>query len=122
MAATNIPGGGTSNWFGYNGLEIVLAGVSTSVAPYLLDFSDNSGDGTAEVSIKGDAGTRYKLVEAGDLDFSSPDQDPVVLTGATVRTLDGDAVITDGNGDATVQFNLGTTKDATFVRGEESLP
>ncbi len=43
---------------------------------------------------------------------------PIPLTGATVGTLDGDQFTTDGNGDATIQFNLGTAKDATFLRAE----
>jgi hypothetical protein len=74
------------------------------------------------VSIKGAPGTRYQLAEADDLDFSNPDQNPIPLEGATVGTLDGDVVTTDGNGDATVQFNLGTAKPATFIRAEDAPP
>jgi acyl-CoA thioesterase I len=59
------------------------------------------------------------LVEAADLDFANPDQDPIPLTGVTVGTLDQDGVVTDSNGDATVQFNLGTSMSVTFLRMEE---
>ncbi len=90
----------------------------TSTTPKLVDFTYGPGDGSAAVSIEGAPNTRYKLVEADDLDFSSPDQDPISLTGATVGSLDGDEVIADGNGNATVQFNLGATKAATFIRAE----
>lgn len=63
---------------------------------------------------------RYKLVAAADLDFSTPDQDPVPLTAATVGTLVGGLnVIADENGEATVEFNLGTAP-ANFVRAEET--
>lgn len=72
-----------------------------------------------QVSLKGDPDKRYKFVEASDLDFASPDQDPVPLTSpALVGRLDGNVVILDGSGTATVQFNLGTSKNASFVRAE----
>ncbi len=83
----------------------------------LSDFTYNPADGSSSVSIKGPPNTRYKLVEAADLDFSSPDQNPITLDGATVGTLDSGGVITDSNGDATVQFQLGTGP-ATFFRAE----
>ncbi len=99
-------------------LEAAVAALSAS--PTITDFSYDPTDGSAEVSIAGAANTNYKLVEADDLDFSNPDQDPVDLTGAavTVGTLDGNEVTTDGSGHATVQFTLGTAKDATFLRAE----
>jgi hypothetical protein len=50
--------------------------------------------------------------------FANPDQDPIPLSGATTGTLDVNEVTTDANGNATVQFNLGTLKDATFLRAE----
>ena len=84
----------------------------------LVDFTYNPTNGSAEVSIQGDANTTFKLVEADDLDFSNPDQNPIPLTGATVGTLDGNEVTTDGSGNATVQFNLGTAKPATFLRAQ----
>ncbi|MCH7225916.1 discoidin domain-containing protein [Haloferula sp. A504] len=94
-----------------------IGGPSADLA--LADFSYDPGDGSAEVSITGAANTNYKLVEADDLDFSNPDQDPIPLTGASVGTLNGNEVTTDGSGNATVQFNLGTAKSATFLRAEE---
>ncbi len=78
-------------------------------------------DGASQVSIDGRSGARLKLVEADDLDFTNPDQDPVPLTGSTAGTLDGNEVILDGNGGATVQFDLGTSKDAAFIRAQETI-
>ena len=109
-------GGGQGAWVGLNGLEVV-----PGPSVVLWNFTYNSTTGSAEVSIAGAANTNYKLIEADDLDFSNPDQNPIPLTGATVGTLDGDEVTTDGSGNATVQFNLGTAKDATFLRAE-SVP
>ncbi|MCH7225912.1 SGNH/GDSL hydrolase family protein [Haloferula sp. A504] len=86
--------------------------------PELADFSYDGTTGNAEVRIIGAANTRYKLVRADDLDFATPDQDPLPLTGATVGGLDGGGVITDPGGNATVQFNLGTGASA-FIRAEE---
>jgi hypothetical protein len=88
----------------------------------LSGFSYDPQTGDSEVSIKGEPITAYTLAEADDLDFGNPDQNPVPLTGATVGTLSGDQVTTDGNGDATVQFNLGTAKPATFIRAENAPP
>ena len=86
----------------------------------LSGFTYDPTDGSAEVSIQGSANTNYKLVEADDLDFSNPDQDPIPLSGAIVGTLNDNEVTTDGSGKATVQFNLGTAKDATFLRAEST--
>lgn len=97
-----------------NALSLKLVPASTT----LSDFNYNPADGASEVTIQGDAGARYKLVEAADLDFSTPDQDPIPLTGASVGTLDGDAVVADAGGTATVQFNLGTSTQVTFLRAE----
>ncbi len=96
-------------------IDVTAASAGTD-DPTLTDFSYVAGDGSAVVSIKGAAGTRYKLVEADDLDFTNPDRDPIPLSGATVGTLEGNEVIADGSGNATVQFKLGTAKDATFLR------
>ncbi|MCH7225905.1 hypothetical protein MLD59_07155 [Verrucomicrobiaceae bacterium E54] len=84
----------------------------------LAGFTYDPSDGSAEVSLAGAPNTNYKLVEADDLDFSNPDLDPIPLTGASVGTLVGNEVTTDGSGNATVQFNLGTAKSATFLRAE----
>jgi arylsulfatase A-like enzyme len=110
QSADSTEGGFLSNFS-------VTAAVDTP-ALTLAGFTYRASDGSAEVSIRGDAGTRYKLVKADDLDFSSPDQDPVPLTGVSVGLKDGNYVVTDGVGKATVQFNLGTAKDASFIRAE----
>ena len=86
--------------------------------PTLSGFNFDPLTGVSEVSISGTPGANYKLVEANDLDFTTPDQDPVPLTSATTGVLDGDAVTTDANGRATVQFNLGTGKSRSFIRAE----
>ncbi len=96
--------------------------VSTPSTPQLSAFTYDPVTGDSEVTIEAAANTDYKLVEAADLDFASPDQDPVPLTGASVGTLNGNNVTTDGSGKATVQFNLGTEKSATFVRAETFTP
>jgi hypothetical protein len=86
----------------------------------LADFTYDPADGSAEVTIEGAENTTYTLVEADDLDFSNPDQ-TITPTGVTPpATLDGNEITTDGSGNATVQFNLGNTKDATFLRAEEA--
>jgi hypothetical protein len=102
--------------------NVRLNAVSLSLLPApavaLNGFTYDPADGSAEVSIEGAANVNYKLVEADDLDFANPDQDPIPLTGATVGVLDGYEVTTDGNGNATIQFNLGIAKSATFLRAE----
>ncbi|MCH7228954.1 hypothetical protein [Haloferula sp. A504] len=103
----------------FSGFQLIRMPAPSSVV--LVDFTYNPATGTAEVSIEGIPNTPYKLVEADDLDFSNPDQNPIPLSGASVGTQVGNTVTTDGSGSATVQFNLGTTKDATFLRAE-SVP
>jgi len=101
-------------------LEIESITVVAIAQPRITSFTYDPADGSAEATIEGSPFTRFKLVEAADLDFSTPDQDPVPLLGATVGTLiDGFYLTTDVNGVATVQFNLGTGP-ATFVRAEET--
>lgn len=75
--------------------------------------------GNAEINIEGNPNTNYKLVRADDLDFNSPDQDPVPLDNATVGTYNSldETVTTDSNGEATIQFEMLGTKG--FVRAEE---
>ncbi|MCH7226879.1 hypothetical protein [Haloferula sp. A504] len=109
--------GGTGRYYaGTWDVQVTIPAAPGQVT--LADFTYDPADGSAEVSIVGAANTNYKLVEADDLDFSNPDQDPIPLTGASVGTLDGNEVTTDGSGNATVQFNLGTAKAATFLRAE----
>lgn len=90
----------------------------------LSDFSYDPTTGNCQVSLAGEANMTYKLVEADDLDFGNPDQDPVPLSGATVGGLkySDTAFQTNASGYATVQFNLGTAKSATFVRAESVPP
>lgn len=97
-------------------------GTPLEFTPELVEFTYDPATGASEASIEGEASTAYLLVEADDLDFGNPDQSPVPLTGATVGTLDGNQVTTDGEGNATVQFNLGTAKPATFIRAEDAPP
>jgi len=111
-------GGAGRFYAGTWSVQVTIPAAPGSIA--LADFTDDTGDGSAKVSVTGAANTTYKLVEADDLDFSNPDQDPIGLTGATVGTKVGDTVTTDGSGNATVQFNLGNAKSATFLRAEET--
>ncbi len=100
-------------------LAVSVAEAAPPPSAGLAGFSHDPASGAAQISIKGEAGTRYKLVEANDLDFANPDRDPVPLTSTSVGTLDGGGVITDANGDATVEFSLGAGP-STFIRAEES--
>jgi hypothetical protein len=117
LTANPLGPGGTGNWFGFNGLELVIPADAT---PALLGFTYDPADGSAEVSIAGAANTTYQLVEADDLDFSNPDQTITPTSVTPPATLDGNEVTTDGSGNATVQFNLSTAKDATFLRAESA--
>lgn len=100
-------------------LAIHAVVASPPVPPEITGFSHDPDTGNSEVTIKGAASTRFKLVEAADLDFTTPDQDPVPLATASVGTLDGDAVLTDANGNATVTLAL-PTGTTTFIRAEEA--
>ena len=97
----------------------IAFGAAPLVNLTLSSFTYDPITGDAEVSISGAANTKYKLVEAADLDFSAPDRDPVPLTSATIGTLNGNEITTNSSGKATVQFNLGTGAPTTFIRGEE---
>lgn len=101
----------------FDNLEILPIEVA---APAITSFAYDPGDGSATAALKGAPETAYKLVEADDLDFSNPDQDPIPLLNASLGTLQngGNEVVTDSNGEAAVQFNLGTSKPATFLRAE----
>ena len=89
------------------------------VTPVLTAFTYAAATGASEVRIVGTASTAYKLAEADDLDFGNPTQEEIPLTQTPTSlpgTVTGTSVVTtDANGDATVQFNLGT-KPASFIR------
>ena len=123
----SVSGGDPSLNTGTNGGHKTLfdnIGITTGLNPGLasgakvVTFNFDPVTGSGVLSIAGPPNTVYKLVEATDLDFSIPSTDPVTLVEATVGTLDGDQVTSDSSGNATVQFNLGTGKDATFLRVE----
>jgi len=87
-----------------------------ATVPTVNSFSYDPVTGDATVSFIAAPNTPYKLVQADDLDFQNPDQDPVALTSASVGTISSDEITTDANGNATVTFNLGTSKSKTFVQ------
>jgi hypothetical protein len=120
-AGNEYDGGQMLSNSGRDLLFAVTAAPETSSVS-LADFSYDPQTGDSEVSIEGEPNTAYVLVEADDLDFGNPDRNPVPLTGAIVGTLSGDQVTTDVNGAATVQFNLGTAKPATFIRAKNAPP
>ena len=93
--------------------------VGLEIVPQLSTFTHDTVTGDCTVTITGEASSSYKLVEADDLDFSNPDQDPIPLDTASIGTLNGDAVVTTAGGNAEVEFNLGTTKTKTFFRAEK---
>jgi len=113
-AQLNSLGFGGTTFSGEGSLRI-----GSPVPLRLEGFSYNPIDGSSEVTIRGNPAERYKLVEADDLDFSNPDQDPVALVTASVGTLFENHVILDANGYATVQFDFGNTKKANFIRAEQ---
>jgi len=113
LTINTVSGSAYGFWSGFQLVE--------KAAPTLLITSFTAiGGGGWELTLEGEPDSPYKLVEATDLDFANPDQDPIPLTGATVGTLSGDRFTTSSNGDATVQFNLGNTNDATFLRAKSS--
>jgi acyl-CoA thioesterase-1 len=103
----------------------VTAKVSSFQLSKLVEFSPRlSGliylhaTGESEINFSGNPNTRYKLVRADDLDFSNPTEDPLALMSATIGTIEAGGFVTDSNGNATLQFNLGTGP-MSFVRAEE---
>jgi parallel beta-helix repeat protein len=95
--------------------------IGPPVRPRLENFTVDDFTGQAEVTIRGGAGQRFRLVEAEDLDFDHPDRDPIPLTGVTVGLRDGEEVLLDASGRATVQFDFGAAKDISFVRTERVI-
>ena len=86
------------------------------VAPRIANFGYNPADGMSEAALLGQPNTRYKFRRSADLDFASGAD--IVLSEVTVGTLDGDGVVTDAEGRATVRFNFGTGR-RNFLRAEE---
>ncbi|MBK1828854.1 hypothetical protein [Haloferula rosea] len=104
-------------YFGIDAVRIYTNGPPlSSDAPKIASFTYDSSTGDAEAVLVGNPTTVYTFVSAADLDFSA--SSPITLTGATVGTLSGGGVETDGSGNATVQFNLGTGP-ANFLRAED---
>lgn len=110
--------------------NVVINGQAVVAGPSVFRLSGFTYDlatGACSVDIEGFPGATYKLVETANLDFNNPDQDPIPLTGVPLGTPVGTlpaatAVVTDGNGLATVEFNLGTEKAKSFIRAEETSP
>jgi len=101
-----------------NGFEVNELGVAIG-PPELSGLTYDAATGDSTVTITGAPGDRFKLVESGALDFLNPDQNPVPLTAATTGTLEnGSEVVTDGEGIATVGFNLGADGSRSFIRAE----
>lgn len=104
-------------YFGIDAVRIYTNGEPvTPEAPRITSFSYDSTTGDAEVVLLGNASTVYSFVRAADLDFSASSS--ITLTGATIGTLSGGGVETNGSGNATVQFNLGTSP-MNFLRAED---
>ena len=106
-----------ANYFGIDAVRIYTNGPPlSSEAPKITSFTYDSSTGAAEAVLLGNPTTVYSFVSAADLDFSA--SSPITLTGASVGALSGGGVETDGSGNATVQFNLGTGS-ANFLRAED---
>jgi len=89
----------------------------------LSDFSYDPTSGTAQVSLLGLPSTEYQLRSSAALDFSpgapvTLTQDPSTLPGTIMNN--GATVLTNETGNAIVQFDLGTSITANFVRAEEA--
>jgi hypothetical protein len=109
--------------------NVVLNGnaVADATEAFLSGFTYDPATGACSVELKGAPGATFKFVEAANLDFGNPDQDPLPLTSVLQGTPVGllpaaIGVVTDGNGNATVEFNLGTGKDRSFIRAEQTSP
>ncbi|MEM7792737.1 MAG: sulfatase-like hydrolase/transferase, partial [Verrucomicrobiota bacterium] len=105
-----------------------ISATPTEIAPptsefYLSDFNYDPLTGEAEVTIHGSANKIYKLVHADEPDFSNPLTNPVAFSRAMQGNLGAysDKVTADGQGEATVEFSLGSGS-ASFIRAETSVP
>lgn len=97
----------------------ILGEPVVKVVPSISSFNYDDSLGSIVLSIAGQPSTAYKIVRADDLDFSNPDQDPVPLNNASVGTLNGNTVITDTSGKATIQLHHVGVTQTFFIRMEE---
>ena len=107
----------TGAYYGIDAVRIYTSGPPVSTqAPKITSFTYDSSTGAAEAQLVGNASTVYSFVSASDLDFTNPTA--ITLSGATVGIISGGGVETDSSGNATVQFNLGTSSK-NFIRAED---
>jgi hypothetical protein len=114
--------GAFADHFSVTGATLTLAGDPEPSPLALSGFIYDPGTNSFDVSLKGAASTAYILVEAADLDFSTPDQSPIPLAGATasVGAIVADTIVTDATGNATIEgVSLGLpAKARTFIRAQ----
>jgi hypothetical protein len=115
--------GAFADHFSVTGATLTLAGDSEPSPLALSGFIYDPDTNSFDVSLKGAASTAYILVEAADLDFSTPDQSPIPLAGATasVGSIVADTIVTDATtGNATIEgVSLGLpAKTRTFIRAQ----
>ncbi|MGB6220289.1 hypothetical protein [Haloferula sp.] len=107
----------TGDYYGIDAVRIYTNGPPVSTeAPRITSFSYDSTTGASEAVLLGNPTTVYTFASSADLDFTTPT--PITLTGASIGMLSGEGVETDESGNATVQFNLGTSPKS-FVRAED---
>ena len=88
--------------------NVVLNGqvVADSSGAFLSGFNYDPATGACSADLKGTPGATFKFVEAADLDFGNPDQDPVPLTsgprkGTPVGTLPAATAVSSPTATAT---------------------
>ena len=91
---------------------------SNSQPNQLIIQSYDLASGVAEFELIAEPSALYKLSEAQDLDFNSPNTRSLLLLTATVGTLEYDAIAvrTDVSGKARFQAQLNLDKSRNFVR------
>ena len=110
--------GGTNGRFGGT---VLTGGEATGLPLAITQFSYDSASSTFDIALTGSANTAYSLVEASDLDFANPDSSPIPLDGATatVGSIDGASIVTDGDGNASLTgVSLEVVKSSSYVRVE----
>lgn len=111
--STNAQG----DYYGIDAVRIYSNGPPVSTEPpKITSFVYDSTTGASEAVLLGNPSTVYTFTRSADLDFTTAT--PLTLTGATVGTISGEGIETDEGGNATVQFNLGTSP-RSFVRAED---